>query len=233
MSNLLYNRHGTLKLADFGLAREYAEPVRPMTPKVVTLWYRPPELLLGCKLYGTSVDLWGAGCVFGELLALAPLLPGKAEPEQMGRIMRLLGRPTEAIWPGWSRLPHAAKLSVGGQSYEYNTVREKFPRISNEGVHLINAFLTYNPSWRITATDAMRHPYFGEPPLPCSIMPTFPSSLPQGDSKKKKEPREGAAAAAASGGGGERARQKQQAVVALPVAGPARPPETLGKRPRS
>ena len=79
MSNLLYNSKGQLKLADFGLARLYGSPAKPLTPKVVTLWYRAPELLLGADIYGPEVDLWAAGCILGELVVHAPLMPGKDE----------------------------------------------------------------------------------------------------------------------------------------------------------
>merc|ERR1719178_392622 len=79
LSNLLFNNNGQLKLCDFGLAREFGEPKRDLTPRVVTLWYRPPELLMGVTSYSTSVDDWGIGCIFGELFINQPLLPGKTE----------------------------------------------------------------------------------------------------------------------------------------------------------
>ncbi len=86
MSNILYNNKGLVKIADFGLAREYGLPLRPYTTRVVTLWYRPPELLLGGKSYTTAIDLWSAhamstltrraaGCIFAELLLGKPLMP--------------------------------------------------------------------------------------------------------------------------------------------------------------
>eukprot|EP00658_Telonema_sp_P-2_P052951 TRINITY_DN4130_c0_g2_i1.p1 TRINITY_DN4130_c0_g2~~TRINITY_DN4130_c0_g2_i1.p1 ORF type:complete len:269 (+),score=74.40 TRINITY_DN4130_c0_g2_i1:217-1023(+) len=101
LSNLLFNNKGQLKLCDFGLAREYGEPVGNYTPRVVTLWYRPPELLLGASTYGPAVDDWGLGCVFGELLANLPLLPGKNDAHQLELMCKLLGTPTERIWPGF------------------------------------------------------------------------------------------------------------------------------------
>ena len=91
MSNLLYNSKGQLKLADFGLARFYGSPRKPMTPKVVTLWYRAPELLLGNDTYGPEVDLWAAGCILGEWIDQKPLMPGKDEADQIDHIFRLLG----------------------------------------------------------------------------------------------------------------------------------------------
>lgn len=98
LANLLMNNRGQLKLADFGLARVYGEPVKPYTPKVVTLWYRAPELLLGATTYTTSVDLWGVGCIFGELVLKTPLLPGKTEIDQLRKMIKLLGSPNPRIW---------------------------------------------------------------------------------------------------------------------------------------
>lgn len=79
-SNLLIDNHGILKIADFGLASFY-DPNHnvPLTSRVVTLWYRPPELLLGASHYGVAVDLWSSGCILGELYAGKPILPGKTE----------------------------------------------------------------------------------------------------------------------------------------------------------
>ena len=79
-SNLLIDNEGNLKIADFGLATFFDPAKRqPMTSRVVTLWYRPPELLLGATHYGIGVDLWSAGCILGELLAGKPIMPGRTE----------------------------------------------------------------------------------------------------------------------------------------------------------
>lgn len=99
LSNLLYSTTGQLKLADFGLSRKVILAGPPMTGKVVSLWYRPPELLLGSDEYTTAVDLWGAACVFGELLEGVPLLDGKTEQDQLRKIFDLVGPPTVAHWP--------------------------------------------------------------------------------------------------------------------------------------
>ncbi|XP_036922340.1 cyclin-dependent kinase 10 isoform X4 [Sturnira hondurensis] len=99
VSNLLMTDKGCVKTADFGLARAYGIPVKPMTPKVVTLWYRAPELLLGSCTQTTSIDMWALGCVLAELLAHKPLLPGTSEIHQVDLIVQLLGTPSENIWP--------------------------------------------------------------------------------------------------------------------------------------
>ena len=104
--NLLINKNGELKLADFGLARAFGIPVRCYSAEVVTLWYRPPDVLFGAKLYTPSIDMWSAGCIFAELAnAGRPLFPGSDVDDQIKRVFKLLGTPTEETWPGMSGLP--------------------------------------------------------------------------------------------------------------------------------
>ena len=154
LSNLLYNNKGEIKLADFGLARLYSFPKRNMTAKVVTLWYRAPELLLGETSYTTGVDIWAVGCVLAELLLNRPLLAGDNDLDQLHRIFRLLGTPTERIWPGVEGMPlvRSAEVDLTYQQtqYQYNNMRAAFPDISEEGFGLLNAMLTYDPKKRIT-----------------------------------------------------------------------------------
>lgn len=103
--NLLINKNGELKLADFGLARAFGIPVKCYSAEVVTLWYRPPDVLFGAKLYTTSIDMWSAGCIFAELAnAGRPLFPGSDVDDQLKRIFKLLGTPTDDNWPGVSQL---------------------------------------------------------------------------------------------------------------------------------
>lgn len=177
MSNLLYNNKGELKLADFGLAREYGEPIKPLTPKVVTLWYRAPELLLGVAQYTTAIDLWGVGCIFGELLLHKPLMPGKTDTDQLQRIFKLLGAASERIWPGMKDLPYAAKLTFDTSKYVYNELHSTFPQLSPKGIRLMNDFFTYDPTKRVTAEEALESGYFLEAPHPQEegMMPTFPT----------------------------------------------------------
>ena len=103
-SNLLINNQGQLKLADFGLARPFDDTGRQLTNRVITLWYRPPELLLGSQNYGPAVDMWSVGCIFAELLLKRPILPGKNEFEQIDKIFKMFGTPTEETWPGLTKL---------------------------------------------------------------------------------------------------------------------------------
>ncbi|VVC40197.1 Hypothetical protein CINCED_3A017883 [Cinara cedri] len=103
--NLLVNNNGGIKLADFGLARAFSFPLRNYTHEVITLWYRAPEILLGAKIYTMAVDLWSLGCIFTEMMTLRPLFPGDSEIDQLFRIFRTLGTPTDSTWPGVHRYP--------------------------------------------------------------------------------------------------------------------------------
>lgn len=176
LSNLLFSNRGELKLCDFGLARIFGEPNKSMTPRVVTLWYRAPELLLGCKDYTVAVDMWAVGCIFGELLLNSPVMPGKTEIEQLQLMCRLLGTPNDKIWPGYYDLPNA-KIVAGLPQQNYHMINAKFKFLSHEGQDLLKRFLTFDPKKRITAYQALQHPYFKESPLPKSpdMMPTFPT----------------------------------------------------------
>ncbi|KAM6117944.1 cyclin-dependent kinase 10 isoform 1-T1 [Pterocles gutturalis] len=199
VSNLLMTDKGCVKIADFGLARTYGMPPKPMTPKVVTLWYRAPELLLGMTTQTTSIDMWALGCILAELLAHKPLLPGTSEIHQIDLIVQLLGTPNENIWPvravpsllpplppqptpasppsrsqGFSKLPLVSQYTLRKQPY--NNLKHKFPWLSEAGLRLLNFLFMYDPKKRATAKDSLESSYFKEKPLPCEpeLMPTFP-----------------------------------------------------------
>ncbi|XP_069678862.1 cyclin-dependent kinase 11B-like isoform X2 [Periplaneta americana] len=183
-SNLLLSHKGILKVGDFGLAREYGSPLKAYTPIVVTLWYRAPELLLCTKEYSTPVDMWSVGCIFGEFLSMEALFPGKSEVDQLNRIFKDLGTPNEKIWPGYSKLPAVQKMTF--TEYPVNQLRSRFgTMITDVGMDLMNRFLTYDPSQRITAEDALHHEYFKEAPLPIdpAMFPTWPAKSELGHRK--------------------------------------------------
>eukprot|EP01116_Phalansterium_solitarium_P002739 TRINITY_DN1295_c0_g1_i1.p1 TRINITY_DN1295_c0_g1~~TRINITY_DN1295_c0_g1_i1.p1 ORF type:complete len:511 (+),score=123.95 TRINITY_DN1295_c0_g1_i1:109-1533(+) len=176
-SNLLYSNKGVLKIADFGLAREYGSPLKTYTHMVVTLWYRAPELLLGTKKYTTAIDMWSVGCIFAEFLTKEPLLQGNSELNQLELMFKLLGTPNESIWPGFSDLKSAKKVNFFHQPY--NNLKSRLPPTTTEAAFdLLNKMLTYDPKQRITAAEALEHPYFKEHPRAQStdFMPTFPAS---------------------------------------------------------
>ncbi|KAL1090019.1 hypothetical protein V6Z11_D07G060200 [Gossypium hirsutum] len=179
-SNLLLSNQGELKVCDFGMARQYGSPQKQYTTKVVTQWYRAPELLLGAKTYSTAVDMWSVGCIMAEMLAKQPLFKGTSEIDQLRKIFDTLGTPNEKIWAGFSELP-GSKANYSKQ--RYNLLRKKFPVasftgsavLSDAGFDLLNRLLTYDPEKRITADDALKHDWFRELPLPKSkeFLPTF------------------------------------------------------------
>lgn len=175
-SNLLLSHKGILKVGDFGLAREYGSPLKEYTSIVVTLWYRAPELLLGCKEYSCPIDVWSVGCIFAELLAMTALFPGKSEVDQLNRIFKDLGTPNERVWPGYDQLPLVKKMTF--TDYPVSQLRKKFATLTSElGLSLLQGLLTYDPKQRLTAEMALKHSYFKEMPLPISpeMFPTWPA----------------------------------------------------------
>ncbi|KAJ8084187.1 hypothetical protein PM082_002954 [Marasmius tenuissimus] len=194
-SNLLMNNRGTIKVADFGLARRYGDPVGVggMTQLVVTLWYRcdslvldrlitlkhhqrAPEILLGAEKYSTAVDMWSVGCIFAELLSKEPLFQAKGELELISMIFKLLGPPTKDSWPEYTALPLAKTITL--PSPQPHQFRQKFPYLTTAGLDLMISLLTYDPERRITADEALQHPYFTESPLPKhpDLFGSFPSA---------------------------------------------------------
>ncbi|KAK1936315.1 putative cell division control protein 2 [Babesia divergens] len=155
--NLLINREGVLKLADFGLARAFAIPVRSYTHEVVTLWYRAPDVLMGSKKYSTEVDIWSVGCIFAEMINGAPLFPGVSEQDQLKRIFKLLGSPRVDEWPQVLELPAYNPDYGAYERQPWNTV---VPKLSDSGIDLLNKMLQLDPARRISAKEALCHEYF-------------------------------------------------------------------------
>ncbi|KAJ9521222.1 hypothetical protein QJQ45_022940 [Haematococcus lacustris] len=168
--NLLISRRGnTLKLADFGLARAMGVPVRYLSPEVVTIWYRAPELLMGSKVYTAAVDIWSVGCIFAELTSIKPLLPGLKEIDQLNRIFQLCGTPVRltgrgsAVWLGPELLlPYHTTADMTWHSFcpTCRLMAELLTPCAAAGLHLLRSMLTLDPSQRITTQAALSHPYF-------------------------------------------------------------------------
>ncbi|XP_054792476.1 probable serine/threonine-protein kinase At1g54610 isoform X2 [Prosopis cineraria] len=171
-SNLLIDDEGILKIADFGLAAFYdPEHKQPMTSRVVTLWYRAPELLLGATYYGVGIDLWSAGCILGELLNGKPIMPGRTEVEQLHKIFKLCGSPSEDYWKKF-KLPNAT-LFRPQQPYK-RCILETFKDFPPSSVHLISTLLSIDPDDRGRALAALNSDFFTTEPYACE-----PSSLPK------------------------------------------------------
>jgi len=110
--NLLICGKKVLKLADFGLARASGIPVKNYTSEVVTLWYRPPDVLLGNQTYNSTIDMWSIGCIMAEMINAnkSPLFPGKNEADQLQKIFKIMGTPIKEEWPELDNLPEYEKL---------------------------------------------------------------------------------------------------------------------------
>jgi len=156
--NLLIDDKCNLKLADFGLARAFGVPLRTYTHEVVTLWYRSPEILLGGRQYSTGVDMWSVGCIFAEMCTRKPLFPGDSEIDEIFKIFRILGTPSEQDWPGVTSFPDfKPSFPKWGRTDIANIVTS----LDEMGLDLLDALLVYDPAGRISAKQTVIHPYFG------------------------------------------------------------------------
>lgn len=156
--NLLINDRGELKLADFGLARAKSVPTKTYSNEVVTLWYRPPDVLLGSSEYSTQIDMWGVGCIFYEMAAGRPLFPGSTVEDELHLIFRLLGTPTEDSWPGISAVDDFKSYKF--PKYKTQPLINQSPRLDTDGMDLLMSFLNYESKKRISAEESMRQLYF-------------------------------------------------------------------------
>lgn len=166
--NLLISYLGELKLADFGLARAKSVPSQTFSSEVVTLWYRPPDVLLGSTDYSTALDMWGAGCIFIEMLQGAPAFPGVADVfEQLQKIWNVLGVPSEETWPGVSELPnYKPEWFLPCQPQLFRNVWKRLSQLPYKTEDLVQLMLRPIPRDRLSAQDALQHPYFSTLPPP-------------------------------------------------------------------
>lgn len=168
--NLLVGPNGIIKVADFGLGRAYGVPFRVYTHEVVTLWYRAPEVLLGTLKYSCPIDVWSIGCIFAEMTTKKPLFQGDSEIDQLFRIFRILRTPTEETWPGVTKLPDYKPTFP---KWTQDNLSSCMKKLEPEGLDLLRKMLTYSPADRITAKNAILHPYFDD--LDTSKLPTTES----------------------------------------------------------
>lgn len=149
-----------LKLADFGLARAFTVPLRAYTHEVVTLWYRAPEILLGQSRYATPMDIWSLGCVVAEMATGQALFPGDSEIGTLFRIFKILGTPTDEIWPGVSSLREFKQEFPKWQDTQLMDLRTDGPALGSTGVELLRECLKYNPIQRLSARKVLQHAFF-------------------------------------------------------------------------
>lgn len=188
-ANILVNNEGILKLADFGLSRYTSDTGNALTNNVVTRWFRPPELLLGERYYSYSIDMWGVGCVFAQMLVSKAILRGNSDLEQLQLIFELCGSPNDQTMPGWQDYPNSNIFEFPPSSP--SRIKERFYKQDPNAVALIEEFLNLNPAKRITAKQAIDHYFFSTLPLPDlpSNLPRYESSHELGTFASRAEPR--------------------------------------------
>ncbi|XP_046556004.1 cyclin-dependent kinase 14-like [Haliotis rubra] len=195
--NLLISEMGDLKLADFGLARAKSIPSRTYSHEVVTLWYRPPDVLLGSTDYSTSLDMWGVGCIFTEMISGLATFPGMKDAfDQLDKIFRVLGTPTECTWEGVSKYPHYDTKKFG--VFVRQPLSCCIPKLSfvQHAEDLAAKLLQMEPCRRLSAKLAMKHDYFRDLPPKIHDLPDSASvfnipglkMLPEMDEVVSKKP---------------------------------------------
>ncbi|CAB3384530.1 Hypothetical predicted protein [Cloeon dipterum] len=172
-ANVLITKNGILKLADFGLARAFSVSKTGQqnryTNRVVTLWYRPPELLLGDRNYGPPVDLWGAGCIMAEMWTRSPIMQGNTEIQQLTLICQLCGSITTDVWPGVESLELFNKVELPrGQKRK---VKERLkPYVKDPyACDLLDRLLMLDPKKRADSDAALNHDFFWTDPMPTDL----------------------------------------------------------------
>jgi len=153
----LIDKNGTIKLADFGLARAFSIPIRTLTHEVETLWYRAPEILLGQKEYSLGVDMWSVGCIFAEMVEKKPLFMGDSEIDQIFKIFALHGTPNNNTWPGVTSLPD---FKTTFPKFKPADPKKYFKNFDDVGLDLLMQMINLDPAKRISAKQALKHPYF-------------------------------------------------------------------------
>lgn len=169
-NNLLIAADGEVKLADFGLARSFADPYWNMTHQVITLWYRPPELLYGARHYSGAVDIWSIGMVLAELLIRVPFVAGESDLDQLAKICQAIGTPTEENWPGVSELPNYIPPGDSGviPVKDKSGYEAMFPTAGSVGVDLLMSMLKLDPRKRCSAKEILQHNWWKTEPRPSS-----------------------------------------------------------------
>jgi serine/threonine protein kinase len=161
--NILFDNN-TVKLCDFGLAREIRSRP-PFTDYVSTRWYRAPELLMRSPAYNSPVDIFALGLIMAELYLLSPLLPGVNEIDQMNKTVHLLGTPSKVDWPEGYKLASALSKNIFDVDYKFPECKRTelfdiIPDASAEAIDLMESMLQYSSRKRPSAADILKHPFF-------------------------------------------------------------------------
>ncbi|XP_074512292.1 uncharacterized protein cdk12 isoform X5 [Sebastes fasciatus] len=237
-SNILLNNRGQIKLADFGLARLYnSEESRPYTNKVITLWYRPPELLLGEERYSPAIDVWSCGCILGELFTKKPIFQANQELLQLELISRLCGSPCPAAWPDVIKLPLFNTMKPKKQYRR--RLREEFAFLPPPALDLLDRMLTLDPARRCSSETALSSDFLSNVEPSKMAPPDLPhhqdchelwskkrrrarqSGVPE-DVPAPKVPRKEATGTSS----GENSRPQTQSPAGAPPPPPGKPPST-------
>ena len=165
-NNLLIGADGEVKLADFGLARSFADPAQLMTSMVITRWYRPPELFYKAQHYSGAVDVWSIGCVFAELIKRFPYLVGDTDMGQLAKICEFVGTPTETNWPGVTKLKNYVPPSQTHPVRDRDYYRREFGAAGDDGVDLLMSMLKLDPRKRATCQETLQHKWWSSEPRP-------------------------------------------------------------------
>ncbi|KAM3728187.1 Cyclin-dependent kinase [Dirofilaria immitis] len=160
--NILVAINGTVKIADFGLARSFTIPSRCYTHEIVTLWYRAPEILLRSRYYSTAVDIWSLACIFAELVTSEPLFHADTEISQLLKIFKILGTPTVEIWPD---LLNCIDYKSSFPKWTECILAECVPGLDSDGLDLLAQMLLYQPEVRITSKAALSHRFLRDVPI--------------------------------------------------------------------
>lgn len=158
--NLLISAKGVVKIADFGLARGFGIPVTNYSNEVVTLWYRPPDVLLGNKDYAMNIDIWSIGCIFAEMVTGKALFTGLNDNDQIKKIFKIMGTPTEKTNSYFFKLPDWNPENF--EKYEPQNLKDVVPGLDDDGYELLNGMLKMDPDQRIKTEDALDSPWFDD-----------------------------------------------------------------------
>ncbi|GMT04082.1 hypothetical protein PENTCL1PPCAC_26256, partial [Pristionchus entomophagus] len=157
--NILVDNAGSVKLADFGLARCFSIPSRVYTHEVVTLWYRAPEVLMGTRYYSTAIDIWSLACIFAEMATGNAIFEGDSEIDQLFKIFKVLGTPNSKNWPGVEKLSDW-KVQFPQWKGGIQLLSEKIgDKLDDDGLDLLFRMFYYVPEFRVTAKSAISHRY--------------------------------------------------------------------------